>query len=73
MKTEFIELKDFEEHFDFQLEDIAQTYDYDYVDAVNMKLIRELGERGIVKSFQWNDKDGFTLEMKTNWKDAINY
>tara|TARA_Y100001937_G_C6963628_1_gene260018 strand:- start:312 stop:533 length:222 start_codon:yes stop_codon:yes gene_type:complete len=73
MKTEIIDINEFKEHFDFHLSDIAHTEDYDFCDAVNMKLIRELGERGVVKSFCWNDKDGFTLEMKTNWKDAINY
>lgn len=39
--------------------------------VINMEYVIELGERGIVRSFQWNDKDGLTLEMKPNWRRSI--
>ena len=73
MDTHTIDLNEFEEHFTDWLKDLKDSDDYDLSDAVTMKLIKELGEMGIVQSFQWNDKDGFTLEMKPTWKDAINY
>lgn len=73
MDTYTIDLKEFEEHFNDWLKDLKDSEDYDISDAVTMKLIKELGEIGIVQSFQWNDKDGFLFEMKPTWKDVRNY
>tara|TARA_Y100001972_G_scaffold116702_1_gene154900 strand:- start:557 stop:733 length:177 start_codon:yes stop_codon:yes gene_type:complete len=39
--------------------------------VINMEYIIELGERGIVRAFEWNEKDGLTLEMKPNWRRSI--
>ena len=73
MKEEFIDLTELTDHFNDWCVDIAHCEDYDFRDAVNMKVIRELCERNIIKSYSWDEKDGLTFEMKGGWKDVLNY
>lgn len=73
MKKEVIELQELSDYFSDWLRDIEHSIDYDIFDAVMASLIKDLCDRGKIKSYGWNEKDGLTFEMKRGWKDVISY
>ena len=73
MKKEVIELQELSDYFSDWLRDIEHSIDYDIFDAVMASLIKDLCDRGKIKSYGWNEKDGLTFEMKRGRKDVISY
>jgi hypothetical protein len=73
MTKEVIELQELSDYFSDWLRDIEHSIDYDIFDAVMASLIKDLCDRGKIKSYTWNEKDGLTFEMKGGWKDVLSY
>tara|TARA_Y100000401_G_scaffold71746_1_gene57812 strand:- start:397 stop:627 length:231 start_codon:yes stop_codon:yes gene_type:complete len=72
--NEIIDLEELEEEFLAtrpETTKILEAHNPELTKVIHMEYILDLGERGIVKSFEWNDKDGLTLEMKPNWRKSI--
>lgn len=70
---DYIETQDLTDHFEDWLRDIEHSLDYDVSDAVLASLIKDLSERGVIKSYTWDHKNGFTFEVREDWKNVVSY
>lgn len=70
---DYIETQDLTDHFEDWLRDIEHSLDYDVSDAVLASLIKDLSERGVIKSYTWDHKNGFSFEVREDWKNVLSY
>ena len=70
---DYIDVQDLTDHFEDWLRDIEQSLDYDVSDAVMASLIKDLSERGVIKAYTWDQKNGLTFEVKEDWKNVLSY